>query len=1140
MPDMEAAGLEVNWSGLKEYITAKERELGKNLFLLSPVFPTPCASPFTPISVYALSPRFIDWKKVQDRGRRPIDKFNYFLEHENGSRRAQFDVLSSFTGLREYAEFISRKISLGVEQIVYGAAYSNADFVRTNNIAQYVLYEQFVNFEQFLSLIKECYDQGIRILGDFPYYRAKDSADVMFHNQFFAHEEMVNRWVALQVVRIQIMQNLTKDTAFNQALVEMGEKSLQGAESMQRYIEQAQVLLADVETELNSLGAAVPKEIKENFAKSTANDVSMLVGFEVDPPGFKDPSGGNEQCWGDLAGWNERVIDQYVQAGYKDPRQLPFEFWNKVFDMAFGEKVSKISGWRLDALHFYGRGSYRESAQRHIYSTNLWDKLSEFFTDNDLLALVEQLGADMHAFENFKRLGFLQYAFILDLKPKELGALCTDLEGISRGMALTVVDTHDSQRWAKEYSGMFEYLANIDSPQKVNLDRAVETVAPGFLGLICLAPRFETVILSLDEYASTDQIKTEFRDERGVVNRTEWGTSSKGEHDFSRWINLFTKIREENPAISNSKVLLIDNNDRRCLVSFAKSYRDNNIIYLANLSSLEKEISFFMPIAQLFNIGSATRLVFLDLISQDVVDTDSRNFIYTLMPGQVAIFKLVEKKVISHNLTSEPDYGRNAANFETIWDWENKNREVVLAQDSHLIIRNDNSFFLTVRNSKTGLEEAFCPTYKHDKGYYEARVYRLTEGRYELRFCWSDFGASAEHAIWEKEVYHLRVLPKHTKVISKSEPEALSMSLNSEEITEGFYPHNSITLSNGLGSILRIPVRPLARHDYYTSGYTSKYDGFQANLLYNNPDEQRRIIFRGMLEDIEITLKDDSKVAMPLGSNTIESFEAYPLPTWKYLIERDNLRVVITRTVALKEGQNLFVFNYRIVEASKEIKSIEIFIRPELDQRVHHETTKCGGLNWYNSKHGLIKRRGTDKGFILWAIDDQWRNWYPGFEGIAMTITEGKYSFAPEWRHGHNPIEDERGQDSTSDAYSPGFFHACLDAAGQQSTAVTFFSVDCHYHYSKNETKKWDMRQAPYQAYIQGLEPGDYKIKFYWPETSTWEKKPYSLTVLNSEGEGLVQWNWDAKAQSLSIPRNVSLLVSNDTLFYLYIAKDGN
>ena len=567
IPDVEAVGLKVNWTGVKEYILRTHKQTGKNLFILSPFFPTPAESPFTPLSVYALSPRFVDWQAVEEKGNSPLDKFRNFKNMPKQARSGQFESFCRFFPLFKYAMFVAIQVFSGKENCVHGVKYKADDFSSFAEVVEFMLYEQFIGFEQLLGLLRETSVEKINILGDLPFYRAQAGVEVADQREcFIPGNKFVEEWLAIQALKASVSSDLA----------EIAQNLTPYAELKERL----ERLLPALNTRETEISRFLPQDMQEKLSASTqimpGTPLAEILG--VESPGF---TAGSKQCWGDLAAWNDGYIEQLVKQGGRDPRELPFEFWENIFLQVFSDRQNRISGWRLDALHMYGIGSYNADAKRTNYSTYLWDKLAEFFNRHELLPIIEQLGADSFAYEHFKKLGFIQYALILDLKSKNLTDFLNDLTGISRGIAFTVVDTHDTQRWSEEYLSMLQYLAQVygKREQPLSTEQILQLTGPAFLGVLSLGPRMETAILSLGEFATEGSIKREIKDSNNVTVGTEWGTKERGKNDFCSWIAKFVKIRQENPAVSLSDIELIriaDHSDKKevPVVDFGRNPED--------------------------------------------------------------------------------------------------------------------------------------------------------------------------------------------------------------------------------------------------------------------------------------------------------------------------------------------------------------------------------------------------------------------------------------------------------------------------------------------------------------------------------------------------------------------------------------
>ena len=942
LDDVKLQDFPLNWTGINAYLTQTAEKTGKNLFMLSPFFPTQDGSPFAPVSVYAISPRLIDWQAVEDRGEHPFGKFRDFRQNASPARREAFERFRSTPRIQQYAELIRDRIEKRRDVTVYGMNYSDFTSLGSEEIAEYLLYEQFVNLEQLYALLKFQQEQGHHVVGDLPFFR-----------------------------------------------------SIVGV--MSRYE-------------------------PYNFARD---------GEGIDSPGFM----GNKKVR-DLAAWDEPAIDQRVREGGKDPRILPFEYWNNVFNTVFLDTRTRINGWRIDAFHMYGRGSSKDNAKRLVWKTYLWEEFARYFKANDLFLMAEQLGGDPHAYFHFQRLGFLQNAFILDLKGKNLRDFLNDLAWISNSVDFTVADTHDSARWAEEYFHMFEDVTGIKMTgpdDRAAQEHILNLAGPIFLGLLTLGPKLETVLLSLGEYATQAPIKREFRDAEGEsVIGSAWGTATMGRVDLSAWVKRFIQIREQNPAVSRSGLIVVPNNNPGNLVSVAKVFKDNKLLVIGNFYKETQTMELSVSDLSAFGLTAEDVGVFRDVLApEEEILAKEGTLTYTLAPGQLAVLKL--ESVQTREQVSSP--------VTQQWDWVgNKNKMVMLQPGQTLLVENQAPFELHLVEEQSGRRRMVPAEPQPAGGGYRVELSGLAAGDYAFTFRWP--GKTFNDG-WEGEqgirFYHFKMLPE---TVGNREA-GLSIRLDKEALNA--YPHNTVTLSNGIGTILRIPVRPLNRDQHAggirVGGYVSKYDGFLLNLMKRGtPDETKRVVYRGTVDDVTVKFSDGSVLPVHLDSATFDHFERYPLPTWTFIIDKGAEQVAVEKTAVIKQGENTFAFQYRIVSMTPGVDSVDVFVRPDMDQRSHHETTTITpeSLDWWQGKHRVVSDQDRQPvGFELRPVNEDWPQWYPGFAGVRMTITRGRYQSAPERHYSQNPLEAERGQAEYSDSYSPGFFSATLQAGERTSLVLT-------------------------------------------------------------------------------------------------------
>ncbi|MGD9730812.1 MAG: amylo-alpha-1,6-glucosidase [Desulfamplus sp.] len=154
----------------------------------------------------------------------------------------------------------------------------------------------------------------------------------------------------------------------------------------------------------------------------------------------------------------------------------------------------------------------------------------------------------------------------------------------------------------------------------------------------------------------------------------------------------------------------------------------------------------------------------------------------------------------------------------------------------------------------------------------------------------------------------------------------------------------------------------------------------------------------------------------------------------------------ISRKAALESEKNLLAND----------KKIEIIIRPDVESRSFHDTVKA----WTGPEHQWRSAiRSSDDGFIFdpdnySALVDLPFN----IRSLHVQISKGTFTFEPEWKYMfYHPLEAERGLDSHSDLFSPGYFSTKI--GGDETVVVkasTPLSVELSAENSPNFTGEGD------------------------------------------------------------------------------------
>jgi predicted glycogen debranching enzyme len=241
-------------------------------------------------------------------------------------------------------------------------------------------------------------------------------------------------------------------------------------------------------------------------------------------------------------------------------------------------------------------------------------------------------------------------------------------------------------------------------------------------------------------------------------------------------------------------------------------------------------------------------------------------------------------------------------------------------------------------------------------------------------------------------------------------------------------PDALVLLTNGIGGMARLCV-DLGR-------VNSKYDcALGANLNPTVPVDRHVFVKR-----LRVWVNADGFLS-PLDFKNLASFQAGSPAVWNFVANAGDGRTVeIELRAEMPAGQNTTVFHFRRptekLANGKQLPAVadvRLTVRVDIEDRnFHSETKRNDGADFHfsantreiqNSKFKI--KNGT--GFEFTPASDR---------QLRVFADAGEYHPQPEWCENiPHPIEQTRGQTSSGDAYSPGWFDIPL-AKGADATLV--------------------------------------------------------------------------------------------------------
>jgi predicted glycogen debranching enzyme len=105
-------------------------------------------------------------------------------------------------------------------------------------------------------------------------------------------------------------------------------------------------------------------------------------------------------------------------------------------------------------------------------------------------------------------------------------------------------------------------------------------------------------------------------------------------------------------------------------------------------------------------------------------------------------------------------------------------------------------------------------------------------------------------------------------------------------------------------------------------------------------------------------------------------------------------------------------------------KPIKLIVRPDIDHRSFHETTKAFSGPEHEWPQSMVTHTS---GFCFSPHEHH---------HLSLAVTHGEFIWEPEWQYMvHHPVDQERGMDPNSDLFSPGYFQIYLE--GNQSVVLS-------------------------------------------------------------------------------------------------------
>ncbi len=337
------------------------------------------------------------------------------------------------------------------------------------------------------------------------------------------------------------------------------------------------------------------------------------------------------------------------------------------------------------------------------------------------------------------------------------------------------------------------------------------------------------------------------------------------------------------------------------------------------------------------------------------------------------------------------------------WQWpQDLKREVMIPPGHFLMVQADCAFRARLFDGQQAVaaEESF----------------KKENGSYFVLFTPVDPPKSAESYNLKLSVYSSEgVQHGEAPILVLSKPADVGVKRifkRSELLRDDFIFLNT----NGCGAMQRIPV--------CWSQLTSRYDSLLAGNISAEFPEDRWIMFTRCRAWLVY-----QGYSQTMNSNCLEKFalDDFCHGHWRYHIPTgQGENVSITLELKMTPGQNAVQLTFSrqsagiISDRLEDANPIQLILRPDIESRNFHETTKAyTGPESQWPQNVICKKRE-----FQFRPDPQ--------HHLRVQISDGDFFPEPEWQYMvYREVDAERGLDPHSDLFSPGYFSFSLEGNHQ-------------------------------------------------------------------------------------------------------------
>ena len=331
--------------------------------------------------------------------------------------------------------------------------------------------------------------------------------------------------------------------------------------------------------------------------------------------------------------------------------------------------------------------------------------------------------------------------------------------------------------------------------------------------------------------------------------------------------------------------------------------------------------------------------------------------------------------------------------YSAVWTFRESTKKFIISGDQWLVVHTFVPCTAYLRTEKGSICCDSIPS-NDELGHLTCFPPRGENKKAKLQFNWKIVRNKKILRQWQDEQYPILSLPSGRRM-----PKTRNIFPLTLEKTDLNKLHSTVLMTNGIGGVCQCPAVP--------GILNSKYDTLLAITPAPDHPAGRLALIKTVKETVQIGQK-----YFDLDESFFTSFTRYPHPTWEFIYDDGQYRLIIERMIIMPSDENRLLIRYRLKEANTLVNLIsKCYIECRDTHAQVHASQDELMRDWLEQSTRTIHE---PTGVIFTPNPDL---------EVQLVARNGDFIEQPHWIYDLDfPLDAHRGLDAKGDAFAPGVF----------------------------------------------------------------------------------------------------------------------